>query len=109
MSNSYSNPFSGVNAVQLTEERILEYWCNPFRYDLFSEIKEDDVYSDPTNIVFMGGRSTGKSMFLRYWSFSVQARIAKENEVSLLERIIQNQGVGFYFRIDGAKLKSFQG
>jgi len=109
MNDLYRNPFSGVNAVQLDAELIVEYWCNPFRYDLFSEIKEEDIYNDPINIVLMGGRSTGKSMFLRYWSYPVQLKIAEKKSCSLNEIIQENKGVGFYFRIDGAKLKSFQG
>lgn len=107
--DSYTNPFSGVNAVQLDAKLILEYWCNPFRYDLFSEIKEDDVFNDPNNIVLMGGRSTGKSMFLRYWSFPVQQILAENEKHLFLDYIQSKKGIGFYFRIDGAKLKSFQG
>lgn len=109
MKDSYSNPFSGVNAVQLDTDLILEYWCNPFTYNLFSEIKEEDIYGDPNNIVLMGGRSTGKSMFLRYWSYQVQIKICERDGITLHELIQKNKGVGFYFRIDGAKLKSFQG
>lgn len=109
MKDLYSNPFSGVNAVQLDTDLILEYWCNPFRYDLFAEIKEEDIYDDPNNIVLMGGRSTGKSMFLRYWSYSVQIKVAQREGIKLGEIIHRNKGVGFYFRIDGAKLKSFFG
>lgn len=105
----YRNPFSGVNAVQLTEEKILEYWCNPFRYDLFTEIKEEDIYGDEMNIVIMGGRSTGKSMFLRYWSFPVQLKIAEKEKTSITQRIQNDKGIGLYFRIDGPKLKSFMG
>lgn len=109
MKDLYSNPFSGVNAVQLDTDLILEYWCNPFTYNLFSEIKEEDIYGDPNNIVLMGGRSTGKSMFLRYWSYQVQIKICERDGITLHELIQRNKGVGFYFRIDGAKLKSFQG
>lgn len=109
MKDLYRNPFSGVNAVQLDTDLILEYWCNPFLYDLFSEIKEYDIYNDTNNIVLMGGRSTGKSMFLRYWSYPVQLKISEKENISLNEIIQRNKGVGFYFRIDGAKLKSFQG
>ncbi len=109
MKNSYSNPFSGVNAVQLDTDLILKYWCNPFTYNLFSEIKDEDIYGDSNNIVLMGGRSTGKSMFLRYWSYEVQIKICEEKKITLHDLIQQNKGVGFYFRIDGAKLKSFQG
>lgn len=109
MNDSYRNPFSGVNAVQLDISSILEYWCNPFTYDLFSEIKEDDIFQDPNNIVFMGGRSTGKSMFLRYWSYPVQFKIAEKDKVLLTDLIKKNKGIGFYFRIDGPVLRSFQG
>jgi hypothetical protein len=109
MKDSYRNPFAGVNAVQLTEEKILEYWCNPFRYNLFTEIKEQDIYEDEMNIVIMGGRSTGKSMFLRYWSFPVQMKIAEREHICVDKIFQQNKGIGFYFRIDGPKLKSFNG
>lgn len=107
--HSYRNPFSGVNAVQMNEDKILEYWCSPFRYDLFSGITEEDIYSDNNNIVLMGGRSTGKSMFLRYWSYQVQRKIAHKREIPLINLLRENKGAGFYFRIDGPKLKSFRG
>lgn len=107
--NSYRNPFSGVNAAQLDADSILEYWCNPFRYQLFSEIKEDDMYNDPNNIVFMGGRSTGKSMLLRYWSYPVQEKECLQHKQTFAQYLTDHKGIGFYFRIDGAKLKSFQG
>ncbi|MDR2409620.1 MAG: hypothetical protein LBE13_16130 [Bacteroidales bacterium] len=107
MKDSYSNPFNGVNAAQLDDDAILNYWCDPFGY--LSEITEEDIFNDNTNIVLMGGRSTGKSMFLRYWSYPVQIKLSKNYSVSFKETIKKNNGIGFYFRIDGAKLKSFQG
>lgn len=109
MNDSYRNPFSGVNAVQLGTDSILKYWCSPFAYDLFSEIKEADIYEDEMNIVLMGGRSTGKSMFLRYWSFPVQFKRAEKDNIGLIDMIRVNNGIGFYFRIDGPTLRSFQG
>lgn len=109
MNDSYKNPFSGVNAAQLDADLILGYWCNPFTYKLFSGIKEADIYEDPMNIVFMGGRSTGKSMFLRYWSYPVQFKAAEKEGIAFTDIINRNKGIGFYFRIDGPTLKSFQG
>jgi hypothetical protein len=107
MNDLYSNPFSGVNAAQLDETQILNYWCDPFGY--LSEIRENDIFNDTNNIVLMGGRSTGKSMFLRYWSHPVQKKISENQNISFCEIIKKNNGIGFYFRIDGAKLKSFRG
>ena len=111
--NSYSNPFNGINAAQLNDQDILDYWCDPFPFKLFSDVKESDIYKDPNNIVLMGGRSTGKTMFLRYWSFPVQLKIAEKikNETgqSILDYFKKKGGIGFYLRIDGPILRSFQG
>ncbi len=109
MSHSYSNPFSGINAVMLEPEKIREYWCDPFGYELFSGIKREDIYGEETNIVFMGGRSTGKSMFLRYWSYQVQNEVAKDGKIKLSQQLVNSQGVGFYFRVAGTILKAFYG
>jgi hypothetical protein len=112
MKDSYRNPFEGINAGKLTDEDILEYWCSPFSYKLFSEIKESDIYEDSNNIVFMGGRSTGKTMFLRYWCYQVQMKKALRNgigQTDLLKFFLEQKGVGFYFRIDGPVLRSFEG
>jgi hypothetical protein len=108
MKDSYRNPFSGVNAVQLDIDDILGYWCSPFRYKLFSGIKETDIFKETMNLVFMGGRSTGKSMFLRYWSYPVQFRKAQNENKKLRDIIKENKGIGFYFRMDGPALKGFQ-
>ncbi|MCF6149479.1 MAG: hypothetical protein E3K37_12570 [Candidatus Kuenenia sp.] len=114
MKNSYRNPFSGINAVTLDDQAILDYWCSPFVYRLFSEIKETDIYEDPSNIVFMGGRSTGKTMFLRYWSFPVQLKLACQNKANnkakrIIDYFKEKKGLGFYIRIDGPVLRSFDG
>ncbi len=109
MKSSYKNPFSGVNASQMEDEAIFDYWCNPFSHDLFHGLEEADIYQDEMNIVFMGGRSSGKSMFLRYWSYLVQSIKAKDQKCSLLDLVKENKGIGFYFRIDGPALKSFKG
>lgn len=109
MNDSYKNPFNAVNAAQMEVDSILEYWCNPFNYKLFSGIRQEDVFEDPMNIVFMGGRSTGKSMFLRYWSYQVQSEAAQKENRPLLDVIKKNKGIGIYFRIDGMTLRSFYG
>ncbi len=111
MKDSYRNPFSGSNAATLDDQAILDYWCNPFHYRLFSPIKESDIYEDPGNIVLMGGRSTGKTMFLRYWSFPVQLKLAEKDFKSkrLIDYFKEKKGIGFYIRIDGPILRSFNG
>ena len=111
--NSYRNPFEGINASKLDDQAILEYWCSPFSYKSFAGIKESDIFSEPTNIVIMGGRSTGKTMFLRFWSYQVQLKKAKEAldkaEINRLADHFQELGgMGLYIRIDGPVLRSFE-
>lgn len=108
MNDSYRNPFSGNNASTLDDQTILDYWCSPFAYRLFSEIKETDIYEDPSNIVLMGGRSTGKTMFLRYWSFPIQLMLADKSQ-GIFDYFKEKKGIGFYIRIDGPTLRSFNG
>ncbi len=109
----YSNPFSGINAATLDNSSILKFWCSPFSYFQFASIKEEDIFNDPNNIILMGGRSTGKTMFLRYWSFPVQlekaVHVKSLNSKSILDQIKHAGGLGFYIRIDGPVLRSFQG
>ena len=108
MSVLFENPFSGLYGSALSEESIFSYWCSPFRYD-FAGIKEDDIYLEKTNIFFFGGRSTGKTMLLRYWSCDVQVLVARENNTSFLNQILKNKGVGFYIRIDQPTINNFEG
>lgn len=113
MKDTYNNPFSGSNAVMLDDTSILNYWCDPFNYRLFTDITEKDIYSSPMNLVFMGGRNTGKTMFLRYWSFQVQFQLANQKKITsssnLLNHFLELGGIGIYLRIDGPSLRSFTG
>lgn len=87
---------------------LLEYWTNPFSFVQLG-LGEDDVYSDSMPIVFMGGRGTGKTMFLRYWSYKVQRACLNEKFDGKFNFLDQSKGVGFYVRIKGAELRSFEG
>lgn len=113
MASSYRNPFGTVNAVQLDDAEILKFWCSPFTYQLFDEVSEHDILGDPTHIVIKGGRSTGKTMFLRYWSFPVQLELAKRvlqaNGKGIVDTFVENGGIAVYIRIDGLVLRSFSG
>lgn len=112
--DSYKNPFADYNANVMDSTQILDFWCSPFVYTKFAGISETDIYRDKGVIVFMGGRGTGKTMFLRYWSYPVQRDLAlRKSKVSndnpIISLLNDNGGIGFYVRIDGPVLKSFNG
>lgn len=81
--DSYRNPFSEYNANVMDSGKILTYWCSPFTQVPSAAFSEDDVYRDAMPIVFMGGRGTGKTMFLKYCSYTVQREKAFREERNL--------------------------
>jgi len=95
--------------------KILTYWCSPFTQIPYAAFSEDDVYRDPMPIIFMGGRGTGKTMFLKYCSYAVQREKAFREEKTLctgnllLSYLQKRGGICFYIRIDGPALRSFTG
>ncbi len=110
MEDSSRNPFSDYNANVMNSYKILDYWCSPFAKS--ASILESDIYIQGMPIVFMGGRGTGKTMFLRYFSYYVQRDEAlKKNRDKDYKKIIshlkEKGGIGFYLRIDGPVLRSF--
>lgn len=109
--SSYKNPFSEYNANVMDSKKILNYWCSPLDIAKASGVAESDIYTDKNPIVFMGGRGSGKTMFLKYHSFDVQINQhhKEEAQADLLSFFTRNGGIGFYIRIDGPILRSFQG
>ena len=110
MKDSYRNPFDGINASQLNDKAILEYWCSPFRYKLFSDLREEDIFIGQLNSIIVGGRSSGKTMLLRYASYNVQLQLAlneASEKNSVVKYFVDKGGVGIYKRIDGSALNDF--
>jgi hypothetical protein len=118
LDDSYKNPFSEYNANKMDSKTILEFWCSPFSFARSKPIEsgssEADVLSDQMPLFFVGGRGTGKTMLLKYFSYQVQLELAKRevsngNAAALAEYFTKKQAIGIYIRIDGPLLRSFRG
>jgi hypothetical protein len=117
--DSYRNPFAEYNANKMDSKTILEFWCNPFAFKKSRAIQsgslsEREVLADKDPIVFIGGRGTGKTMFLKYFSYSVQLEQAKREVAqkaipSIEDYFRAKGGIGLYIKIDGPLLRSFHG
>ncbi|MFC1910661.1 hypothetical protein ACFLXC_05185, partial [Chloroflexota bacterium] len=110
--SSFSNPFTDYNANVMDSRKILDYWCNPFSKK--ASLSEENLFKDNMPIVFLGGRGSGKTMFLKYFSYSVQKDAAlRSRKVDPARAIIpylrSKGGIGFYLRFDGPLLRSFGG
>ena len=93
-------------------ESLLDYWCDPFSIFSTSGLKETEVYQGNGPLVFIGGRGSGKTMFLRHCSIEVhRARYKRINTTNqtFLDYINELGGIGIYIRFDGATIKSFEG
>ena len=96
----------------MTADEILNYWCSPFFGLRLRGVDEEQVFTDAQPIVFEGGRGTGKTMFLRYFSHQVQLRqLSRRAEFrgNSLDRAAECGGVGIYIRMDGALVRDFVG
>lgn len=111
LASSYKNPFSEYNANVMDSRKILNYWCSPLDVAKASGVSEADIFSENNPIIFMGGRGSGKTMFLKYHSYDVQLSQHQKNEPesNVVEYFSKNGGIGFYIRIDGPVLRSFYG
>lgn len=112
--DSFKNPFSDYNANVMDTKKILDYWCSPFAFSKSAPISERDIYHDNMPIVFMGGRGTGKTMFLKYFSYYTQRDEAIREKTNcscnaILSFLKSRGGIGFYLRFDGPILRSFEG
>ena len=112
--DSYRNPFWDYNANVMDTKKILDYWCSPFAFFKTAPVSEEDIYRHNMPIVFMGGRGTGKTMFLKYFSYETQRdKALRETDGktpgAIMSYLKSRGGIGFYLRFDGPVLRSFEG
>lgn len=93
--NIISNPFVGCTARDMKFEEVRQYWCSPF--ELY-KINEGELFTSRTPVVIEGVRGTGKTMILKYLSYSVQKDLMKGTSVDEKLQYFKQRSVGVYFR-----------
>ena len=79
------------------------YW-----FCLDKGFSENSFLADNMPVIIQGSRGSGKTTLLKYFSIEVQQERAKQDNITILEQIIKDNGVGFYFRCDKPFLDMFQ-
>lgn len=104
---SIKNPFEEVNAVNLDDEQILEYWIKPA--GIFNKQVNGVEITGLTPIFLFGGRGTGKTTVLKYISFEIQKKeFIKKVRNRILTGFLENRKfLGIYYRFDGPQLAAF--
>ena len=99
--SEYKNPFADNNTNLFTSEQISNFFTEPF--ELFN-ISKSIITEEKSSIIFEGGRSTGKTMLLRQFSYNVQKLILEHK--TFLEKVKSDKYIGIYFRVDTPLLRS---
>ena len=101
------NPFHNTKASYYNDPEILEFWVNP---DL-TEKSFFHTIMEPTEsmpIMILGGKGSGKTHILRYFSFNSQVLRVKENN-SILNQITDDGYIGIYIVSNGLQASRFSG
>lgn len=104
----FENPFDDFNANVLNAKQIMQYWYTPFGTGELKDLGERRFYTEKMPIILQGSRGTGKTTILKYFSFDVQTERALYEGHTLKNQVMEDQGVGFYFRCEDAFLKTFE-
>lgn len=106
--DTFNNPFDEYNANSIEPDRILALWCTPFESELITGFSESRFRTEKMPIVLQGLRGTGKTMILKYCSYSVLKERAKNSRNgSILSTVKREKSVGFYFRCDDSFINTF--
>lgn len=108
MTTIYKNPFDDYNANVLDPEMIMQYWYTPFSTGALKDLDEKKFYIEKMPIILQGSRGSGKTTILKYFSFPVQCERASRNKISIRKQLVDDAGIGFYFRCDDSFLKEFK-
>ena len=102
------NPFDDYNANVLAPELIMQYWYTPFNVGAFKDFDESRFFAEKMPIILQGSRGSGKTTILKYFSFPVQCERALQNNISIVQQLKNDGGVGFYLRCDDSFLNMFK-
>jgi len=103
MSVNTINPFNITKAVDYSDEEINKYWV---------DISEGNGFIDmvkplsPMPMFILGGKGSGKTHIMRYFSFNLQ-KIRYGDQ--LVEKIAEDKYVGIYLRCGGLNSSRFNG
>jgi len=101
------NPFHNTKASYYNDPEILEFWVNP---DL-TEKSFFHTIMEPTEsmpIMILGGKGSGKTHILRFFSFRSQILRVKENK-TILDQIVDDGYIGIYIVSNGLQASRFSG
>jgi hypothetical protein len=96
-----SNPFNITKAVDLTDQEINDFWVEIGKEELQKLVKPHS----PMPMIILGGKGSGKTHLMRYFSFPLQ----KIRHGDVLAGINEEKYLGVYLRCSGLNSRKFAG
>ncbi len=97
------NPFNITKAVDFSDQEINDYWVNyPSGKGFIDLIKPES----PMPMLILGGKGSGKTHLMRYFSYTIQ-KIRHDHDV--VEGLRKDGYIGIYLRCAGLNAARFSG
>jgi hypothetical protein len=98
-----NNPFNITKAADLTDEQINNFWVDYATDGGFEGFVKP---TSPVPMLIKGGKGSGKTHIMRYFSYPAQKERYKENT---LNRLVDDGYVGLYVLLGGLNSLRFRG
>lgn len=101
------NPFQNTKASYFDDPEIIKFWVEPNNEGNFFNTVVNPESSIPIRI--LGGKGTGKTHILRYFSFKSQVIRAKQESKRIIDYIQEEKYIGVYIVSNGLSVNRFFG
>lgn len=106
MNREAGNPFSITKSTDLTDNQILDLWVDVAGEEGLIEVARP---SSPMPMLILGGKGSGKTHLMRYFSFALQRLQYDRENLSYLEGVVKDGYIGVYLRCGGLNSERFGG
>ena len=102
------NPFKVIKATNLQDDNIVSYWVDLLgskaQKNSFLKLLAPDV---ATPMIILGGKGSGKTHILRYYSYLTQKIRASKSNISPLEQIKTEGFMSVYLELENFAFNRF--
>lgn len=95
--DSNTNPFNITKAVDYSNEEINDLWVD-LPSGGFAEIVKP---TSPMPMLILGGKGSGKTHIMKYYSYDLQKLRYKNNQNGIAATLLKDQYLGLYMRCGG--------
>ena len=105
-----TNPFSNIKATHLSKKEIVDFWVDIHNSEKDKENFEKIIEpKNPRPIIILGGKGSGKTHILRFFSYESQKVRAKEEEISIISQLQDEGYISILLELGDFQFQRFSG